>query len=187
VLRLSGIERILPELAFIALGSNIEPEHYLPLAVRHLRELGTPLAFSKVYQNPAISRDPQPDYLNAAVLIETRLQPLDIRRRLREIESQLDRVRTHDKYAARTIDLDLCLYGDLQFEHPDLVLPDPEVLVRPHLALTLADLRPDHRYPGSGRSLRSIASELGPSAVLTLRSDISLEGDSIEPLEGNTR
>jgi 2-amino-4-hydroxy-6-hydroxymethyldihydropteridine diphosphokinase len=172
-----------PELAFIALGSNIEPERYLPQAARYLRELGTLVACSNVYQNPAISSDPPPDYLNAAVLIETRLRPFEIRSRLREIETQLDRVRTHDKYAARTIDLDLCLYGDLQIEHPDLVLPDPEVLVRPHLAVTLAELRPDQPYPGSGRSLRSIAAELSPMAVLTLRSDINLEGDSNEPVE----
>ncbi|TFH34011.1 MAG: 2-amino-4-hydroxy-6-hydroxymethyldihydropteridine diphosphokinase, partial [Anaerolineales bacterium] len=140
VWRLNGAARILPELAFIALGSNIEPEHYLPRAVRALGELGRLIACSNTYQNPAIADDAQPDYLNAAVLIETRLSPLEIRRKLREIETRLDRLRTADKFAPRTIDLDLCIYGDLQLNDPALTLPDPDVLTRPFLALTLAEL-----------------------------------------------
>jgi len=172
---------ILPELAFIALGSNIEPERYLPLAIHHLRQLGTLVACSNVYQNPAIADEPQPDYLNAAVLIKTSLQPLEIRDMLREIEARLDRVRTSDKFAPRTIDLDLCLYGDLQLDAPTLILPDPDVLTRPHLAWTLAELRPDQIYPGSERSLSSIAHELIPEPMFKLRSDVRLCNDTDDP------
>lgn len=172
---------ILPELAFIALGSNILPEHYLPLAVHHLRQLGTLIACSNIYQNPAIGDEPQPDYLNAAVLIETSLRPLEMRDKLRELEARLDRVRTSDKYAARTIDLDLCIYGDLQLELPAFILPDPDILTRAHLALTLAELHPDHIYPGSERTLRSIAQEFIPEPKLKLRSDVYLCDDANDP------
>jgi 2-amino-4-hydroxy-6-hydroxymethyldihydropteridine diphosphokinase len=164
----------LPELAFIALGSNIEPEHYLPRAVRHILDLGSLVACSQVYQNPAIAPEAQPDYLNAAVLIETDLQPFELRKQLRDIETRLKRLRTPDKYAARTIDLDLCLFGDLRLESPSLTLPDPHVLTRAHLAITLAELSPEHIYPGSTRSLRSIAASLISAAKLTLRSDVEL-------------
>jgi 2-amino-4-hydroxy-6-hydroxymethyldihydropteridine diphosphokinase len=164
----------LPKLAFISLGSNIEPEKYLPRAVDHLRSIGIIRKTSRVYQNPAIAPEPQADYLNAAVLIETQLQPLEIRRRLREIEEQLDRVRSADKYAPRTIDLDLCLYNDLVYTSPELNLPDPDILNRSHLALTLSELRPDHILPGSDRSLSAVAEELMSDSQLAERLDVSL-------------
>jgi 2-amino-4-hydroxy-6-hydroxymethyldihydropteridine diphosphokinase len=173
-----------PEYAFISIGSNIEPEYYLPLAIAELQCIGTLLRTSAVYQNPAIAKDPQSDYLNAAVLVETRLQPLEIRSRLREIETRLDRVRSADKYAPRTIDLDLCLYGDIQMETPELTLPDPDILERPHLALTLAELDPQKKFPGSDRSLKEIADNLIQEAELTLRPDLSLANLGSDTMEG---
>jgi 2-amino-4-hydroxy-6-hydroxymethyldihydropteridine diphosphokinase len=173
----------LPELAFVSLGSNIEPEKHLPLAVARMRELGELITCSRVYQNPAIASEPQPDYLNAAILIETQLQPLEMRARLRAIEIQLDRVRTADKYAPRTIDLDLCLYGDLQLESPELTLPDPDILERPHLALTLSELDPQKKYPGTSRSLREIANDLEQGVDFTLRPDVSLANSLTDTVE----
>ena len=174
MLRLNGEERTLPELAFISLGSNIEPESNLPLATTQLRSLGTLVACSRVYQNPAIAPEPQQDYLNAAVLIETELPPSDIRVRLREIETQLGRIRTADKYAPRTIDLDLSLYGDHQIQTSELTLPDPDIGERPYLAKTLAELRPQMVYPGSNLTLSQIAEALLPGSQLTERHDVVL-------------
>ena len=164
------------ELAFIALGSNIDPEINLPLAAARLSELGNLIAVSKVYQNPAIADEPQPDYLNAAVLIETTLDPLTIRDKLREIEADLGRIRTEDKFAPRTIDLDLCLLGDRVLDHELISLPDPDLLKRAHLAVTLAELRPDFLHPITGDSLEEIANELQKDAELKPRPDIVLQG-----------
>ncbi|MFV9674614.1 MAG: 2-amino-4-hydroxy-6-hydroxymethyldihydropteridine diphosphokinase [Anaerolineales bacterium] len=164
------------ELAFIALGSNIDPERNLPLAAARLSELGNPIASSTVYQNPAIADEPQPDYLNAAVLIETTLDPLTIRDKLREIEADLGRIRTEDKFAPRTIDLDLCLLGDRVLDHELISLPDPDLLKRAHLAVTLAELRPDFLHPITGDSLEEIANELQKDAELKPRPDIVLQG-----------
>lgn len=173
----------MPELAFVSLGSNIEPEKYLPLAVARLRELGELITCSRVYQNPAIASEPQPDYLNAAILIKTQLQPLEMRARLRAIETQLDRVRTADKNAPRTIDLDLCLYSDLHLKSPVLTLPDPDILERPHLALTLSELDPHKQYPGTSRSLREIANDLQQGVVFTHRPDVSLANSLTDTVE----
>jgi len=166
----------LTELAFIALGSNIDPETNLPLAAARLSELGKPIAISTVYQNPAIADEPQPDYLNAAVLIETTLDPLTIRDKLREIEADLERIRTTDKFAPRTIDLDLCILGDRVLDHELISLPDPDLLKRAHLAVTLAELRPDFLHPITGDSLEEIANELQKDAELKPRPDIVLQG-----------
>lgn len=162
------------ELAFIALGSNIDPETNLPLAAARLSELGNPIAISTVYQNPAIADEPQPDYLNAAVLIETALDPLTIRKKLREIEADLGRIRTEDKFAPRTIDLDLCILGDRVLDHELLSLPDPDLLKRAHLAVTLAELRPDFLHPITGDSLEKIAHELREDAELNPKPDVVL-------------
>jgi len=164
----------LTELAFIALGSNIDPETNLPLASSRLSALGKPIAASTVYQNPAIADEPQPDYLNAAVLIETTLDPLTIRVKLREIEVDLGRIRTEDKFAPRTIDLDLCILGNRVLDHELLSLPDPDLLKRPYLAVTLAELRPDFLHPISGDSLEEIATRVRKNTVLKARLDVDL-------------
>ena len=163
----------MPERAFISLGSNIDPEKYLPLAVKRLEELGPLIGVSMVYQNPAIGPSPAPIFLNAAALVETDLTAGEIRDRLRRIEADLGRIRTADKYAPRVIDLDLCLLGSQVVETPELKLPDPDVLTRPHLAVTLAELAPDFPHPVTGEPLGAIAERLRPGADFRPRPDVA--------------
>jgi 2-amino-4-hydroxy-6-hydroxymethyldihydropteridine diphosphokinase len=167
--------RTLSELAFIAIGSNIEPEKYLPLAVLRLNRLGKICAISTAYQNPAIGDRQQPDYLNAAALIETELAAVELRARLRKIEAELGRVRTTDKYADRTIDLDLCLLGSQILKAPKLILPDPQLLERAHLAIPMAEVAPHFRHPITGETLDEIAKRLRPGATLIPHDAISTE------------
>jgi 2-amino-4-hydroxy-6-hydroxymethyldihydropteridine diphosphokinase len=171
-------------MAFIALGSNVEPEVSLPRAARRLAEIGALRAVSMVYQNPAIGPSPAPDFLNAAVLVETELSATEIRQRLRQIEMDLGRVRSSDKYAPRVIDLDLCLLGSQVAETPELMLPDPDVLTRPHLAIPLAELDPDFPHPVTGEPLGAIAARLRPHADLRPRPDVACLFPSIHPRNG---
>jgi 2-amino-4-hydroxy-6-hydroxymethyldihydropteridine diphosphokinase len=166
-------QKISPEWAFISLGSNITPEKYLPLAIQHLHPLGEILGTSRVYQNPPIGRPEQADFLNAAALLETMLSPTEIRTRLRKVEADLGRVRSEDKFAARTIDLDLCLLGDMIMDSPEMTLPDPDLLSRAHLAIPMAELAPDFHHPITGETLKQISDRLEPMATLTLREDIT--------------
>jgi len=163
----------LPKRAFISIGSNIDPEKHLPLAIRKLKQLGEILSVSGVYQNPALGRSEQPDFLNAAALLLTHLPALEVRHALRSIEAQLGRVRTADKYAARTIDLDLCLYNNLVIQSPEFVLPDPGIFKRAHLAVPLAELDPGYLHPITDETLEQIAVRLRPEADLTAREDIA--------------
>lgn len=161
-------------MAFISLGSNIEPETYLPRAVHALGDLGELVAVSHAYQNPAVGPTPQTDFLNAAVLVRTCLSAFEIRGTLRSIEAQLDRVRTEDKYAPRTIDLDLCLLGMQSLKTEHFQIPDPDILERAHLAVPLAELMPDFLHPDLGNTLAVIAAALRSGAALTLREDLVL-------------
>jgi 2-amino-4-hydroxy-6-hydroxymethyldihydropteridine diphosphokinase len=169
----------LPELAFISLGSNIEPEKNLLFGTRRLGELGRLIAVSTVYQNPAIGPTPQPDFLNAAALIETDHLAEIIRLHLRGIEADSGRVRTDDKYAPRTLDLDLCLLGTQITRCPEPSLPDPDLHTRAHLAVPLAELAPSFLHPITGETLQIIADRLRPDASLVPQPEISARLQSI--------
>lgn len=169
----------MPELAFISLGSNIEPEKNLSLGARRLGELGRLIAVSTVYQNPAVGPTPQPDFLNAAALIETDQPAETIRLHLRDIETDAGRVRTFDKYAPRTLDLDLCLLGTQITECPEPSLPDPDLLTRAHLAVPMAELAPTFLHPITGEALQIIADRLRPEASLVPRPEITAHLQSI--------
>lgn len=145
------------ESAFIELGSNLEPERYLPLAVERLANLGHIQAVSSAYENPAFGPPGQPDFVNLAVSLETDLPPDELRSALRRIETELGRRRSPDRYAPRVIDLDLCLYGSIVTDRDGLQVPDPDILERGYLAHTLAQLAPDFRHPLTGQTLSEIA------------------------------
>jgi len=117
-------------------------------------------AVSRVYETAPVGVQGAPPFFNAAVRIETPRPPADIKWEvLRPVEAELGRVRSDDKNAPRCIDLDLVLYGNLILRDPEqgLVLPDPELLTRAHLALPAADVAGELIHPETGRRLREIA------------------------------
>jgi len=147
-------------LAFVAIGSNIDPEVNLPRAIALLAERLPIRAVSRVYESAPASGTGGPKFLNAAALVETDLPPVTLKRDvLGPIEARLGRVRTADKNAPRTIDLDLVLYGAAVIDDPaaGLYVPDPDTTRRPHVALPLADLAPAFIHPVDGRTLAAIA------------------------------
>jgi len=162
------------EQVFIALGSNIEPEYHLRQAVNRLALRCHILAVAPVYETAPVGKLDQLNFLNTAVLVETDLTAAELKMQvLQEIEKELGRVRTADKNAPRTIDMDITLFGDrvLDLEHRHI--PDPDLLRYAHIALPMADLAPDYRHPESGQTMCEIASQL-PDAGIVLRLDIKL-------------
>ncbi len=144
--------------AFILLGSNIDKENNLVAAVRMLSELCRVAAISPVYETTPVGLREQPDFLNVAVLVQTELQPAELRATvLSEIERRLKRVRTADKNAPRTIDADLILFDA---ETGDQFPPDADLLRYPHVAAPVAALAPDMRHPETGEPLQAIADRL---------------------------
>ena len=154
------------EQAVISLGSNIEPEQHLPLAVDGLHALGRVLAVTAAYRNPAVGPEGQPEFVNAALLLETEHTPRELQRALRQLETRLGRRRTADKFAPRVIDLDLVLFGSHVVEEGSLRLPDPDLLERAYLALLAAELAPDWRHPITGERMSALAARLAGSARL---------------------
>lgn len=144
--------------AFIAMGSNINAEKNLQAAVRLLAERCVLLAVSAVYETMPVGTTDQPNFLNAAALIETPLAVADLKREvLLPIEQQLGRVRVADKNAPRTIDLDIALFNSEVLDVEARHVPDPDILRHAHVAVPLADLAPQYRHPETGQTLREIA------------------------------
>jgi GTP cyclohydrolase I len=147
----------------IALGSNIDAERNLARAMFRLgRHPGIRVdAVSSIYESAPIGASaPQPAYLNAAVLVQTSLDPRSLKLVLREIEGDLGRVRVEDKYAARPVDLDIACYGQQAFDLDGSPIPDPLILRYPHIAVPLAEIAPHWVYPeqdAQRRTLQQIA------------------------------
>jgi 2-amino-4-hydroxy-6-hydroxymethyldihydropteridine diphosphokinase len=164
----------LAEAAFVALGSNVDPEANLRRGALLLAELDGELKLSRVWFSRAVGPPGQPDFLNAGARLITDLGPQELRARLREIERICGRLRTSDRYAPRTLDLDLCLLGDRCGSWGGLVLPDPELLERAHLLLPLADLEPGLTVPGTSLTLAEAAARVADRKSLRLRDDLDL-------------
>lgn len=162
-------------IACIGVGSNIEPETNVLRALDLLRACCRVLATSTFYRTPAIDRPEQPDYLNGVWRAETTLSPRDLKFRvLRRIEEQLGRVRGYDRYAPRTIDLDVLLCGRQRVNDPDCRVPAPEIRSRPFLAAGLLELEPRAVLPDTGEPLAALFSEreiqaLQPEIAFTSR------------------
>ncbi len=157
--------------AFISMGSNIDPEVNVREALRRLSRVERILRISTVYMTEPLGRPEQPPYYNCVIAIQTKNEPMILKEQvLRRIEEALGRERSEDKYAPRTIDLDLILYDDLALKTDGLTLPDPEILQRPFLALPLKELEPALVIPGSGLSIEEVASVLPPDGMKPLHS-----------------
>ncbi len=158
--------------AFVSIGSNIDPARNVRAALRALARQVELIGISTVYLTPAEARPEQPFFYNCIAEIRTETDPLHLKFQiLRPIEAALGRIRTADKFAARTIDLDLVVYGDLQLDEDGLVLPDPEIYKRPFLAVPLAELVPDLVLPGSGLGISDLAPRFEPMQPLQAYTD----------------
>ena len=147
----------------LTLGSNIERHTNMPAAIERLRlQMYLKLcAVSPMYESPPVGDDmTQPIYTNAAVWIETALEPAALKAVLRQIEQEMGRVRTANKFASRPIDIDIAFYGHQSFILDGGQIPDPDIMHYPHLALPLADIAPDWIHPDVGVTLRHIADHL---------------------------
>lgn len=134
--------------AILLLGSNIEPESNIMKALQILGQKTKIIKVSSIYHTKAVGSD-GPDFLNQAVSIETDLDKDDIKNKLiLFIEINLGRVRTEDKYAPRTIDVDLILYNS------DIL--DQNVWKYKFAALPVSELNPHLINPDDGRKLSDI-------------------------------
>lgn len=149
---------------YLALGSNIEPEIYIPLALKRLQDIFTVSAVSSAYQAPAVGSD-STDFINAVVHIQTELDLETLKlKHLRPLEAELGRIRTEDKNAPRTIDIDILLHNDNLYEEG--------LWEQVHLAVPLAEIYPEYKNPHTGQTIQKIAAALTHRQKITRQKNI---------------
>lgn len=137
--------------AAIGLGANLgDPRAAIDHALVALRGLPCTsfVAASPLYRTAPVDAV-GPDFVNAVALLETTLPAAELLARLQAIEQELGRERPY-RNAPRTLDLDLLLYGDVQIDTPQLVVPHPRLHERAFALVPLADVWPDAVVPGRG-------------------------------------
>jgi len=148
-------------LVAVALGSNLgDRRAHLEHARARLTRLLIDACFSREMDTEPVGVRVQPRFLNAAAVGRTALDPHALLRELLAIEAERGRVRPAPG-VARTLDLDLILFGDRIVESPDLILPHPRFRERRFVLSPLAEIAPDMVDPVSGLTIRDLVSRLG--------------------------
>ena len=154
---------------FVAVGSNVDPEENVVRGLRLLDAEVSVRSVSTFYRTPALDRPQDPPYANGVIETVADLGPFEMKAVLRRVELTLGRERTDDRYAPRTLDLDLLLHGDRVLSSGALVLPHPDIRDRAFVAIPLLELAPDLVLPDSGASLRSIVDSIPSYPMEPLR------------------
>ncbi|MFC1528847.1 2-amino-4-hydroxy-6-hydroxymethyldihydropteridine diphosphokinase [Candidatus Latescibacterota bacterium] len=152
---------------YLGLGSNIGDRlGNLNGAVLRLNSSPEILVMnvSNIYETVPVGGPVQPDYLNAAVEIETILEPEGLFRHCSGIEKAMGRERT-EKYGPRIIDIDIVLYNQLVLKTDDLTIPHPRMHERAFVLRPLADLVPDYVHPVTGLAVKELLERVDQSGV----------------------
>ncbi|HPE61674.1 MAG TPA: 2-amino-4-hydroxy-6-hydroxymethyldihydropteridine diphosphokinase [Thiolinea sp.] len=133
--------------AYVSLGSNVRAEANICSATQCLQARFKQLISSDIYQSPAEGFDGEP-FLNSVVGFETDLDIAKLRAFLRTLETIHGRERGGDKFAPRTLDLDLLLYDDVVLPPgPDGNLPHTDILKYPFVLYPLAEIAGERQHP----------------------------------------
>ena len=146
--------------AYIGLGSNVDqPVQQIKRALIALAGMPATrlIAASRLYGNPPMGPQDQPDYINAAACIETELGPHALLGMLQTIEDQQDRARSERRWGPRTIDLDLLLFDDEIIDDVKLTVPHPDISQRAFVLVPLCEIAPDIAIPGLARASALLA------------------------------
>ncbi|SMN15693.1 2-amino-4-hydroxy-6-hydroxymethyldihydropteridinepyrophosphokinase [uncultured Candidatus Thioglobus sp.] len=156
-------------LAYIGLGSNLNhPKQQIKDAVMalHTTKDVEVVNLSSLYQSPPVDGSKQPDYINAIVQVNTHLTPLELLYVCQDIEVKQHRVR-EKKWGARTIDLDIIIYGVQVVASKQLIIPHPQMMNRAFVLIPLAELEDDLKVPVLG-PIQNLIDELGEFELIKL-------------------
>ncbi len=148
----------------IALGSNVgDRAAHLAFAASELARFLTPLHVSRWHETEPVGAEPQPLFLNAAAVGETRLSARELLDALLAIEEARGRERPFPS-APRTLDLDLVLFGNDVMKEPGLEVPHPRFRERRFVLEPLAEIAPAMIDPVTGETVKALLDQLTDAA-----------------------
>lgn len=158
----------------LSLGSNIGDRRATLCAARD-RLAALPgvrlIAQSPLYETEPVGVKPEHQhlrFLNAVLILETDRPLADLQPAVQDVEQALGRVRGPDRFAPRTIDVDILYAGAYVHETDQLTLPHPRWARRRFVVQPLADLRPELVLPGERHTVREILAALPPGEAVSL-------------------
>ena len=143
---------------YLGLGSNIDAEKNLGLAVRELRNRYGELDVSTVYRSAAVGFEGE-DFLNLVVRLRSDDTALEICEEIERLHNLSGRVRGSEKWASRPLDIDLLLYNDRVIDAPPVRVPRSDILEYSFVLRPLAELAPDLVHPVTGKTMLEIWQE----------------------------
>ena len=163
--------------AYIGLGSNLHnPVQQVTQAISELsRSDGLTLKqVSSLYRSPPMGPANQPDYINAVAEIATSQSPQELLSVLQAIEQDHGRVRDAEKWGARTLDLDILLFGDKITNSDGLIIPHYGLYERAFVLYPLREIAPGSlNIPGYGTLAQLLANcEKGSLEILPDRVEV---------------
>ena len=159
---------------YIGLGSNVDREKNIVLAIKEMRKVFGELELSSVYESAAVGFDGS-DFLNLVAGFKTDDNVAEVVRALREIEDNLGRDRTQPRFSPRPIDLDILTYDDLEMDEPGIQIPRKEILENAFVLRPLQDIAAEVLHPVLKQSYRQLWAEMVPNAVSTEVFDLALD------------
>ncbi|MBJ3813402.1 2-amino-4-hydroxy-6-hydroxymethyldihydropteridine diphosphokinase [Shimwellia pseudoproteus] len=135
---------------YIAIGSNLaSPLDQVNSALRALAQIPESQvhAVSSFYRTPPLGPQDQPDYLNAALALDTALAPEALLDNTQRIERESGRVRKAERWGPRTLDLDIMLFGDQVINTPRLTVPHYDMTRRMFMLYPLYEIAPQLTFP----------------------------------------
>ncbi len=136
---------------YVSIGSNIDPARHIRACLHDLREHYGNLIASTVYETDAVGFE-GPSFLNLVVGYDTSEDVHTVANVLRELEHAHGRRRSDERFASRTLDLDLLLYDDMVLDEGRLHLPRGEITRYAFVLGPLAEIAPERVHPVDGRS-----------------------------------
>jgi len=153
---------------FISIGSNIDKHIHIPSSIAALQKKFGEAILSSLYETEAVGFEGD-DFHNLIVQFESALKAKAVAKMLRQIELDHGRTRDSRKYAARTLDLDLVLYGDMIISDGRLQIPRDEIERYAFVLEPLAEIAPDLLHPISRKSYAQLWQEYDKSNLKQLK------------------
>jgi 2-amino-4-hydroxy-6-hydroxymethyldihydropteridine diphosphokinase len=128
---------------YIGVGSNMDdPVRQVRKAIDALRAVGEVVVVSSLYRTAPWGKLDQPEFINAAVGVDTQLAPRALLHALKWLERELGREENSERWGPRRIDFDILAYGDQRVDEGDLVIPHPRLRERAFALVPLAEIAP---------------------------------------------